>query len=215
MNRFKKIISEVTHKVIAIYLLIVGAVLATIYLVDGKPGLSFTFFLLFIFSLLDLSIVHRTKVNEKEGSKVERKPRFKSERTSNLVLLIWKFVTIMFLTAISYPFILFLIEIEMTQITWLLYAGGMAAGVLFGKINLRGEVNGKMNRWIIFLSCLTIMLVVNILMNIEPKALITILGLLVGIPTYTSLKYEFSDLEKEIKNYYVNQNNKGYKRFSI
>lgn len=202
MNRFGKIISEVIHIGIAIYLLIVGAVLATIYLVDGKPGLSFTFFLLFIISLLYLSMERRTKVKEKEGIKVERKPRFKSERTTNLLLLIWKVITVMFLTAISYPFILFLIEIEMTQVTWLSYAGGMAAGVLSGKIKLRGEVNGKMNRWIIFLSCLTIMLVVNILMNIEPKALITILGLLVGIPTYTSLKCEFSDLEKELKDYF-------------
>lgn len=144
-------------------------------------------------------------------------PRFKNKKATKFVLLIGKIVTMMIITTITYPFILFVSEIEMTQETWLLYVGGMAAGVLSGKIKLHGEVNKKMTRWFVFLSCLSIMLVVNTLMNIEEKALITILGLLVGIPTYVSLKYHFSDLEKEIKNYYDNadSDNKGYKRFRI
>ncbi|MFP3359320.1 hypothetical protein R0K17_18465, partial [Planococcus sp. SIMBA_143] len=99
--------------------------------------------------------------------------------------------------------------------TWLLYIGGTAAGVLSGKLKLHGEVNKRMTRWVIFLSCLTIMLVVNILMNIDDKALIIILGLLVGIPTYASLKYHFSDLEKEIKNYFNKKDYRGYKIFKI
>ncbi|KAB7668917.1 hypothetical protein [Bacillus sp. B1-b2] len=143
------------------------------------------------------------------------KPRFKSEKTTEFALLIGKIVTMMFVTVLTYPFILFLGEMQMSQETWLLYIGGTAAGVLSGKIKLHGEVNKRMTRWIIFLSCLTIMLVINFLMNIEDKALITVLGLLVGIPTYVSLKYHFSDLEKEIKNYYDRKDSKRYKIFRI
>lgn len=104
---------------------------------------------------------------------------------------------------------------QITQETWILYIGGTAAGVLSGKLKLHGEINKRMTRWIIFLSCLTIMLVVNSLMNIDDKALITILGLLVGIPTYASLKYHFNDLEKEIKYYFDKKDNRGDKIFRI
>lgn len=143
------------------------------------------------------------------------KPRFKSEKTAKFALLIGKIVTMMFITVLTYPLVLFLGEFQMTQETWLLYIGGTAAGVLSGKLKLHGEVNKRMTRWIIFLSCLTIMLVVNILMNIDDKALITILGLLVGIPTYASLKYHFSDLEKEVKNYFKKKDYKRYRIFRI
>ncbi|RDI37544.1 hypothetical protein [Falsibacillus pallidus] len=146
-----------------------------------------------------------------------RTPRFRKEKTAKLVILIGKIFTMMIITAMTYPLIYFLSEIPMTQETWLLYVGGTAIGVLSGKVRLSGGVNRKMTRWVIFLSCLTIMLVVNILMNIEDNALITVIGLLVGIPTYASLKYHFSDLEKEIKNYYDNKeyDDKGYKRFRV
>ncbi|MFE4525545.1 hypothetical protein ACFRCQ_26125 [Cytobacillus firmus] len=143
------------------------------------------------------------------------KPRFKKEKTTKFFLLIGKIVTMMIITTLTYPFTLFLGEIEMSQETWLLYVGGTAAGVLSGKIKLHGEVNKRMTKWIIFLSCLTIMLVVNLLTNIEDKALITVLGLLVGIPTYASLNYHFSDLENEIKNYYDRKDSKRYKIFRI
>lgn len=143
------------------------------------------------------------------------KPRFKKEKTAKFALLIGKIITMMFLIVLTYLFILFLGEMQMTQETWLLYIGGTAAGVLSGKLKLHGEVNKRMTRWVIFLSCLTIMLVVNILMNIDDKALIIILGLLVGIPTYASLKYHFSDLEKEIKNYFNKKDYRGYKIFKI
>lgn len=59
------------------------------------------------------------------------------------------------------------------------------------------------------------MLIVNILMNIEDEALITVLGLLVGIPTYASLKYHFGDLGNEIKNYYDRKEGKRSKIFRI
>jgi len=62
------------------------------------------------------------------------KPRFKSEKNTEYTLLIGKIVTMMFTTILTFPFILYLGEMQLTQETWLLYIGGMAAGVLSGEI---------------------------------------------------------------------------------
>lgn len=139
---------------------------------------------------------------------MKRKPRFKNEKVTQFVLLIGKIVTVMILTMLTYPFILFLAEEQISQETWFLYLGGTVIGLLYGKMKLKREINKRIIRWIMFLSCLTMMFVVNLLMNIEEKAMVTILGLLGGIPVYASIKFHFRDLEEEIKEYY---HNNGYK----
>lgn len=145
----------------------------------------------------------------KEKRKV---PRFKKERTAKIVLLIGKIYTVGLITMLTYPLVLFLTEVEMSQETWFLYLGGIFAGVLAAKIKLMGKVDKTMNKWIMILSLSTMMLVVNLLMNIDDKALLTIMALLAGIPTYTNIKYTFKDLEDDLKKHY---NNNSYNSYNI
>lgn len=131
-------------------------------------------------------------------------PRFKKERTARIALLMGKLFTVGLMTMLTYPFVLFLTKVEMTQETWFLYVGGIFAGVLSAKIKLMGKVDKTMNKWIMILSFSTMLLVVNLLMNIDAKALLSIMALLAGIPTYTNIKYTFKDLEEELNKHYNN-----------
>lgn len=67
MNWLRKTIIEMNYKGIAIYSLIMGAILglASIYIVDRKPGLAITFLILLIVSSLNSSVERWTKANEK------------------------------------------------------------------------------------------------------------------------------------------------------
>lgn len=136
---------------------------------------------------------------------MRRIPRFKSEKVTQFVLLTGKLVTMIILTMLTYPLILFLAEIQISQETLFLYLGGVIIGCVSGKIKFRGEINKRMTVCILLLSGVTIMFIVNLLMFIGERVMITILGVILGIPTYVSIKYNFRDLEEEVKDYYHNE----------
>ncbi len=133
---------------------------------------------------------------------MKKEPRFKNEKVTLFVLFIGKLITMIILIMLIYPFILFLARMQISQETWFLYFGGTVLGILSGKIKLSAGVNKRITIRIILLSFITILLVVNLLRSFEDKTVLTILGLLIGIPTYTSIKYHFRNLEEEIKEYY-------------
>ncbi|RDI37543.1 hypothetical protein [Falsibacillus pallidus] len=71
MNWIRKTITEMNYKGIAIYSLIMGPILgiATIYIVDRKPGFAITFLILLIVSSLNSSVERWAKANEKREVK--------------------------------------------------------------------------------------------------------------------------------------------------
>lgn len=111
------------------------------------------------------------------------------------LLLIGKAIILAILTMLSYPLILTITGISMNQETWLYYLVGTVAGLLSVKIRILGKVDKRLKNTIMLFSLIPIIFVINVLKNIDDKALIALLGLLVAIPIYISMKYHFGNFE--------------------
>lgn len=143
-----------------------------------------------------------------------RVPRFKNERTTKFALLVGKAVTAGILTMLTYPFILILAEGDLTRESLVLFVLGTIVGVLSARLVLKGKVSKKMIKMIFALISFSILLIISLL-DMGDKSLVSVLGTLMGILTYTSVKYHFADLEQEIKTYYEEKDPKRYVLFNI
>lgn len=129
-------------------------------------------------------------------------PRFKKERTARISLLIGKIITAGIVSIPAYIIVLIVTGIEMTQETYLWYLSGIFAGLLAAKIKMHGNVDKKLNMSVMIMSLIMMVIAVNILANFEDKTLLSIMGLLAGMPTYTNIKYTFKNQEDDIKKHY-------------
>jgi hypothetical protein len=143
------------------------------------------------------------------------KPRFKTEKGNMIFLNIGKMISMLL-----HNFVLGTITVwTLNRFHWstetvMLFILGANIGLLLGYLLFKGIVSRKQAMWVFRLSGFVCLLII-VFMNLKDTIPFILLGLFFGVANYAITKYHFTDLEKEIRDYFTEKDPSRYAIFKL